>query len=85
MLSFCKRENKTQKFHLATLKNLLEVQENFILISPKNKPNHKKSRKPQLIFSHLQYLKQDKMNVSNISLLMGSYFCIQDIIEVTQC
>jgi hypothetical protein len=30
----------------------------------------------------MQYLKQDKMNVSNISLLMGSYFCIQDKCEL---
>jgi len=43
MLSFCSRKTKTQKFCLAMLKNLLEVQEKFIFISPRKKPNHKKS------------------------------------------
>jgi hypothetical protein len=37
------QKNKTQKFYLAMLKNLLEVSaKNFN--SPKKKPNHKKSQ-----------------------------------------
>jgi len=39
------QKNKTQKFCLAMLKNLLEVQENFIFISRKKKPNQTKPNK----------------------------------------